>query len=314
MRRLIPVAVLLSLALLLGLAVAPSSVAGQDATAERSFDTDSPTPGETVNVTTTIDITESAEVNFIDEFDPEFASAKLISVTANNEEVSTLVVDAAGGSVVVLTETVDPGTLAVTYEVEVPSDAAGDEQYAFEAAIEVDGERVPVSGDSVLTVGGAAASFAVSLNAPESAVAGESLTAEYTVENTGVTEGTQDIVFSADEDQIEAASVTLAAGETTTGVFEYIPGADEGPEVELAIASDDETATSTLMLESSPDNGSADDDGSGDGDDGVGNGDDGDDGSNGGDGSGPGFGLLGAVLGTVLLTGYGIVWRRTQNS
>ena len=294
MIRSIAVAALLGLALLLGVVAVPGAVSGQDTTAERSFDTETPTPGENVTVTTTVALNESAEVNFAEEFDPAFASARLVSATIDGENASTVFDDAAGDGVLLLTETVGPGTLVVTYEVGVPADAAAGEEYSFDAGVEVDGEVVPVDGNSTLTVGGAA-SFAVSLDTPDSAVAGESLTAEYTVENTGTAEGTQEIVFSADGSRVETASVTLSAGGTATGTFEYTPSTDDG--IELAVASDDETATATLAVERSSD-GSDDDDDVADG--------------NSGDGSGPGFGLFGAVLGTVLLTGYGVSRRRTR--
>ena len=318
MNRLVLVTAALGFTLILSMTAVPGAVVGQDTTAERSFDTEAPGPGENVTVTTTINLVESTEVNFVDAFDPAFASADLISITANDEEVPTLLADAVGDSVVLLTEAVGPGTLTVAYQVEVPPDATPGEEYTFDSAVELNGEMTPVAGDSTLTVGGAdAASFAVSIDTSGSAVVGESLTAEYTVENTGAAEETQDIVFSADGSQVGTVSATLAEGETTTGTFEYTPSADG--EIELAVASDDTTATSTLTVESSPDDG---------GDDGTGNGSnngtddnddgDGDDANNGdgnsGDGSGPGFGLLGAVLSTVLLTGYGVSRRRTREA
>ncbi len=306
MNRLVPVTAVLTLALLLGLVAVPGAVLGQDTTAERSFDTETPTPGENVTVTTTVDLDGSAEVNFAEEFDPAFSSVDLVSVTTDGEEAPILLEDIADDGVLLLTETVGPGTLTVTYDVEVPAGAAAGEEFTFEAAVEIGGEVVSVSGPSTLTVGGAgAASFAVSLDTPDTAVAGESVTAEYTVENTGGAEETQDIVFSVDGSQVETVSTALAGGETTTGTFEYTPSADG--EIELAVASDDTTATSTLTVESTSDDGG--DDGAGDG------GDDGDGAdSNNGDGSGPGFGLLGAVLGTVVLTGYGVSRRRTREA
>ncbi len=314
MNRLVLVTAALGFTFILSMTAVPGAVVGQDTTAERSFDTEAPGPGENVTVTTTITLAESTEVNFIDAFDPAFASADLISVTANDEEVPTLLADAVGDSVVLLTEAVGPGTLTVAYQVEVPPDATPGEEYTFDSAVELNGEMTPVAGDSTLTVGGAeAASFAVSLDAPGSAVAGESLTAEYTVENTGGAEETQDIVFSVDGSQVGTVSATLAEGETTTGTFEYTPSADG--EIELAVASDDTTTTSTLTVESSPDDGGDDgtDNGSDNGTDENGDGETGDDGNT-GDGSGPGFGLLGAVLSTVLLTGYGVSRRRTQEA
>jgi hypothetical protein len=306
MNRLVPVTAVLTLALLLGLVAVPGAVLGQDTTAERSFDTETPTPGENVTVTTTVDLDGSAEVNFAEEFDPAFSSVDLVSVTTDGEEAPILLEDVADDGVLLLTETVGPGTLTVTYDVEIPAGAAAGEEFTFEAAVEIGGEVVSVSGPSTLTVGGAgAASFAVSLDTPDTAVAGESVTAEYTVENTGGAEETQDIVFSVDGSQVETVSTALAGGETTTGTFEYTPSADG--EIELAVASDDTTATSTLTVESTSDDGG--DDGAGDG------GDDGDGAdSNNGDGSGPGFGLLGAVLGTVVLTGYGVSRRRTREA
>lgn len=306
MNRLVPVTAVLTLALLLGLVAVPGAVLGQDTTAERSFDTETPTPGENVTVTTTIDLDGSAEVNFAEEFDPAFSSVDLVSVTIDGEEAPILLEDIADDGVLLLTETVGPGTLTVTYDVEIPAGAAAGEEFTFEAAVEIGGEVVSVSGPSTLTVGGAeAASFAVSLDTPDTAVVGESLTAEYTVENTGGAEETQDIVFSVDGSQVETVSTALAGGETTTGTFEYTPSVDS--EIELAVASDDTTATSTLTVESTSDDGG--DDGAGDGGDDGGGAD-----SNNGDGSGPGFGLLGAVLGTVLLTGYGVSRRRAREA
>jgi len=302
MNRLVPVTAALTFALLLGLVAVPGAVLGQDTTAERSFDTEAPAPGENVTVTTTVDLDGSAEVNFAEEFDPAFASVNLVSITVDGEEAPILLEDTANDGVLLLTETIGPGTLTVTYDVGIPASAAAGEEYTFDAAVEIGGEVVPVGGSSTLTVGGVeAASFAVSLDTPDTAVAGESLTAEYTVENTGGAEETQDIVFSVDGSRVETVSATLAEGETTTGTFEYTPSADG--EIELAVASDDTTATSTVTVESA-----SDDDGNSDG-----TSDGGDDGNN-GDGSGPGFGLFGAVLGTVLLTVYGLSRHRTREA
>jgi len=76
---------------------------------------------------------------------------------------------------------------------------------------------------------------------------GDTVTVEFTVENTGELEGTQTIVFSVDGDEEDTMEMTIGAGESEDGEFEW-EAEDEG-EYELEVASDDTSDSVTVTVE-----------------------------------------------------------------
>jgi len=81
---------------------------------------------------------------------------------------------------------------------------------------------------------------------------GDTVTVEFTVENTGELEGTQDIVFSVDGDEEDSIEVTLDEGEDYDGEFEW--EADDPGDYDLEVASDDtsDSVTVTVVEEEDP--------------------------------------------------------------
>ena len=293
--------VALGCAFVLGAVIVPGLAAGaQDTAAERSVDTSSPDPGETVLVTTTLTLDSETEVDFADRFDPGFASAELVSVELGGEEQSTVFESADGGGVVALVESAGPGDLTLSYELEIPQDAAVGEEYSFDGLINLGGEPVAVEGVSTLTVGQEeTATFDVGLDPVDGVTAGAEITVEYTVENTGDVEGTQEIGFTVANSQVDSETVTLGAGERTTGTFSYVTAGEDSPEIPVAVAGDNDTATVTVTV-----NQSGTGDGAGEDTDQSDDGTDTDNDTGGGDGFGPGFGVVAAGLAAVFLTGY----------
>jgi len=84
-------------------------------------------------------------------------------------------------------------------------------------------------------------------DSPAEVADGDEITVDYTVENIGGAEDTQDIVFDVDGSQVDVnASVTLGAGDVTSGTFTYTTGRNDIPEVSINISSDDDFETETV--------------------------------------------------------------------
>jgi len=76
---------------------------------------------------------------------------------------------------------------------------------------------------------------------------GDTVTVEFTVENTGELEGTQTIVFSVNGDEEDTMEMTIGAGESEDGEFTW-EAEDEG-DYELEVASDDTSDSVTVTVE-----------------------------------------------------------------
>jgi len=95
----------------------------------------------------------------------------------------------------------------------------------------------------------APAEFAVSVtDIKGSVLAGESLTAEYEVTNTGDVEATQTVEFAVNGTTEDTQSVTLGGGETSAGNFSYQTGVGDVPAVNVSVASADDTVTGTVTV------------------------------------------------------------------
>jgi len=308
MNRLGYLALLLGCSVLVGAAVGPgyAAIGAQDLTTDRTFGTSEPEPGETVRVTATVQLDSEAEVSYLEEFAPELGSAELVSVQVDGENVSTLLQSVEPDGIVAVLDPVGPGEVSFTYDVTVPADAQTGTTYAFDGLFEVGDSEHPVEGDSELTVGAGSPEFEVTADAMDGTVtAGEDATVEYTVENTGSSEGTQTLSFAVDGTEADTEEVSLGRGETTSGSFSYTTTTGDQPEVELGVTSEDDSATVTVTVDSDSGGESADD---GTGDDSS---DDGSDDSS--DGSGPGFGPVVVLGAATVLTAYSLGRMRTED-
>ena len=318
MNRPLIVVLAVSCTMLLGLAFAPGLVAAEDIEADRTFNTTSPDPGDTVEVTVTAELVEETEdgVDLAEEIETPFESAALDAVRVDGEEVSPLLEVVEPDGVVIALDPVGPGTVEFVYLVTIPADAEDGSTFDIDGLVQVDGEPSPVGGETTLTVGGdaeAPASFSVSIeSAPESATAGDDIDIEYAVENDGDRAGEQDVLFTVDGEEQDRTSVALDGGESTDGTFSYGIDGDASGQLEVAVASEDDEASTTIDVGAA--NGddpgvddSGDDPGMDDNGDDSGMDDNGDDlgmddGDESDDGFGAGFSLLTALLGLMLVT------------
>ncbi|MFW5945966.1 MAG: CARDB domain-containing protein [Candidatus Natronoplasma sp.] len=76
---------------------------------------------------------------------------------------------------------------------------------------------------------------------------GDTVTVEFTVENTGEEEATQDIVFSIDGTEENTMEITLEGGESDSGEFEWEAG--EPGDYDLTVESDDDSDSVTVTVE-----------------------------------------------------------------
>jgi len=79
---------------------------------------------------------------------------------------------------------------------------------------------------------------------------GDTVTVEFTVENTGDAEGTQDIVFSVDGAEEDSVEITLDVGDTYSGEFTWEAG--EPGDYDLEVASEDDSDSVTVTVEEEP--------------------------------------------------------------
>lgn len=206
-------------------------------------------------------VTRSVTINEADTNDPPTASSDNYA-TAENE---TLSISAPG----VLTNDDDPNgdSLSTSLETDV---SHGDLTLAADGSFEYTPEAGYVGTDSFTYQisdgnGGtdtATVSVSVTETTPQTAdfhvritdvnssvTAGDSVVVEYTVENTGNATGTQDMTFSVENTQQDAATdLTLGPSESTTGVFTYTTTATDAPHVDIAVATENTTATRNVTV------------------------------------------------------------------
>ena len=246
------VGLLTVLVLLGGGAVAEAhGTTDEEATAERGFNVSDPEPGDTVNVTMTVEMPSSGPLDYIDDFEPLFEDAEFITATDNGEPIVPIFADITNESAVILfDDDTGPGTIEIGYQVTIPSDATPGTVYDFDGTVQVNETAVPIDGPSELVVaGGSPPSFKVNINqseTDESVTAGETLDVAVMVENTGDEPGTQTITFNIDGIEEDDASATLGPGETEQGIFTYETSQEDVPAVEASVASDDDTAVTTI--------------------------------------------------------------------
>lgn len=220
---------------------------GSDVTATRTLNTTDPRPGAVVRVTTTVTLDTEQTVDIVDEFDPEFTSAQLVSVRINGTEISPDFQLVAPSDILVSAENVGSGTLEFVYDVTVPINASAGQTHTFDGLVQIDGNTTIEMSDSQVVVTPPTAKFAVAIDSVEESVAvGESVTAAVTVTNTGDTTGTQTVSFTVDGKREGTEELTLAPGANKTVRFAYETVAADQPELNLTVASANETAMATV--------------------------------------------------------------------
>ncbi|WP_435551638.1 DUF7282 domain-containing protein [Natrinema sp. CGMCC1.2065] len=96
------------------------------------------------------------------------------------------------------------------------------------------------------------AAFAVSIASVTSPVEqGQEITVESEIENVGGEAGTQEVALAIDGTVVDTESVSLSPGESQSVAFDTETGALEPGEYTLAVASDDETDETTVIVEAS---------------------------------------------------------------
>lgn len=143
MNRSVLAVLLMGCLLLFGFA-ATGPVVGQDGTAERSLNTTTVTPGETVQVTVTAALNTPASVDFADVWSPAVAESSVVSVSfdraglgvTGTEEVALF----SGGEV-------SADSVEIVYTLSVPADAEAGTVYAWEPAADGDGSVLSVGDD-----------------------------------------------------------------------------------------------------------------------------------------------------------------------
>jgi CARDB. len=79
---------------------------------------------------------------------------------------------------------------------------------------------------------------------------GEQITVDYTVENTGESQGTQDITFSVNgTEENSKSALTLSEGNSASDTFTYVTTTGDAPAVQLNISSGDDAATRTTTVQ-----------------------------------------------------------------
>jgi hypothetical protein len=264
---------LVSCLLLFGLAAVSGTVAGQDGTAERSLNTTTVAPGETVEVTVTADLDGPSSVDFADAWSPPVADSSVVSVSFDRAGLGV-----AGSEEVALfsDDEVTADSVEIVYTLTVPTDVEDGTVYEWDPTANGDGSFLSVGDDDRPIAGDQ--QFEV-------------------VADSGNNGGTDN---GGDNDGDD--------GGTDNGGDDG--GTDNGGDDGGTDNGGDDGGTDNGGDDGGTDNG-GDDGGDGTGDDGGEDTTDGSDGTggdteDGDDGSGPGFGLAAVVLAVALLAVYSI--------
>jgi hypothetical protein len=212
------------------------------------------------------------------------APAVSVAVSSDDDSTSeTVTVNEPAFFAVDIVETTTPvagESLTVTVQVENPGDVEGTQTVALDAgALGTDETNVTLAGgtttETTLSVGtesGDEGSYAISVSsaddtdtadvtvlqpaffeveitAAESVTGGETATVEYTVENVGDVEATQNITFAV-EGSLEGTNpgVTLGSNGTLSDSFSYETVGADAPGVFVTVASADDAATANVTV------------------------------------------------------------------
>ena len=251
---------ILSLALLALTVVLPGVIAGT-ATAEEIQEADRTIegddeqdgvvlaePGSEVEITVSVELGEGIEDNPLvikEVFDNDFENVEASDVIYNDENVAVAVTPEVDSSSINMENQFDDmegSAVLLNYSVVIPDDAEVGESFAIN-----DTESEVSKGDTSVTptdpdeIEAQEANFDVKIDesTPDEVVEGDSITVDYTIENTGKLTDTQDIVFTVDDSEEESEERTVDGEETFTGSFTY--ETEEPGNLTVSISSDDDS-------------------------------------------------------------------------
>jgi hypothetical protein len=121
---------------------------------QRSLNTTSPAPGQTIEVTVTGEIGSQNDIDLIEAWSPSADGSRIVSTSFGTD-----LEFATGTDVIVGMPDAGPGTLTVVYEIDVPSSASDGDVYEWDplmggdgSLLRVGGEEIPILGDQQFQV------------------------------------------------------------------------------------------------------------------------------------------------------------------
>ena len=99
------------------------------------------------------------------------------------------------------------------------------------------------------TIGGAATLQLASLDAPETATPGETITVTATVENTGDSSGETEVAYQFDGETVETQNVSVDAGSTADVTFEYTVPSETGDYTHGVMVGDNAAVTAGITVQ-----------------------------------------------------------------
>ncbi|WP_254280247.1 CARDB domain-containing protein [Haloarcula marina] len=237
--------------------------AAQTASVTQSTTATTALPGDEVTLTTTFETSADTGAPQLQLEFPEGWEGELDDTDGGSASPPTGTADAF------TVQYTSSGTYTVTYTVTVPEDAAaGDYTVDAEGSALVfgSGARIADTASTTITVEEPPepANFDVSnLDAPDSAIQGDTIDVSADVTNTGDESGTQTVEFRidtdgdgqiSDESALATEDVTLNGGDSTTVDFTDIDTSGLSPgDYTHGVVSEDDSATATITIEPVPD-------------------------------------------------------------
>ena len=222
--------------------LAPTALAAIDQT-DRTAATTAVAPGESVEITTTVDVTEPGTIEISEEFEPAVGDIEVI--------------DDDGATVAVPTDANDElaaswgptDGVELQYEVTIPEAADPGDEFLIDGTAEGDDGEARDIGTTTLTVE-EDAFYDVSIDAaPDRVAPGDELSIEATVTNTGGEADTQDVDIDAGPLGVDTTTgVELAPDESESISASFNTTNTDVDEIDVEVRTDDATAATTVII------------------------------------------------------------------
>ena len=222
--------------------LAPTALAAIDQT-DRTAATTAVAPGESVEITTTVDVTEPGTIEISEEFEPAVGDIEVI--------------DDDGATVAVPTDANDElaaswgptDGVELQYEVTIPEAADPGDEFLIDGTAEGDDGEARDIGTTTLTVE-EDAFYDVSIDAaPDRVALGDELSIEATVTNTGGEADTQDVDIDAGPLGVDTTTgVELAPDESESISASFNTTNTDVDEIDVEVRTDDATAATTVII------------------------------------------------------------------